>query len=178
MFRKRVGKSKVVLLASTSVISELAREYDDIVDALITDDLSAVSLIGLLSAVQQGFRVTLPDGHGNGDTLATSMPAMAAASDMIQRAATDPLQDPRMSTGVGSPLQDHSRNNIVQETNLSTREMAVMRSLKDGASNKDIAKTLNIVENTVKVHLRSCYRKIGVKNRTQAAVWASKNLPG
>lgn len=61
---------------------------------------------------------------------------------------------------------------------LSRRETAVIRKLCEGASNKDIANALNIGESTVKVHLHACYRKIGVRNRTQAAIWAAKHLSG
>ena len=48
----------------------------------------------------------------------------------------------------------------------------VLGLLAKGASNKNIARHLGIVEATVKVHVRSLFRKICVDNRTQAAVWA------
>ena len=38
-----------------------------------------------------------------------------------------------------------------------------------------IARTCDITEATVKVHMKSILRKIGVKNRTQAALWAMAN---
>ena len=44
-----------------------------------------------------------------------------------------------------------------------------------GASNKHIARELQIAEATVKVHVKSVLRKIRVKNRTQAAMWAWSN---
>ena len=50
--------------------------------------------------------------------------------------------------------------------------MHILQSLMTGASNKVIANRLNLAEATVKVHLRSILRKIQVRNRTQAAVWA------
>ncbi|SFT77622.1 helix-turn-helix transcriptional regulator [Sedimentitalea nanhaiensis] len=179
-FRDRASQSTVVILASSSVISQIASDYEDIVDALITDDLSAVSLIGLLSAVQQGFRVTLPAGRRRGDPLAAP-PALAPqsnASAQAQAAFRSSITEQQVSPAASTASADRILDDIARQTNLSAREMAVIQSLKDGASNKDIAKTLNIVENTVKVHLRSCYRKIGVKNRTQAAVWAAKHIPG
>jgi len=55
---------------------------------------------------------------------------------------------------------------------LSGREAAIMRALVQGASNKVIAFRLNITEATVKVHVKGILRKIQVKNRTQAAIWA------
>lgn len=45
-----------------------------------------------------------------------------------------------------------------------------------GASNKHIAKMLNISESTVKLHVGSIFKKYGVRNRTQLAVFAKKPL--
>jgi two-component system nitrate/nitrite response regulator NarL len=44
--------------------------------------------------------------------------------------------------------------------------------LTRGASNKRIARDLNIAEATVKAHIKSVLRKLRVNNRTQAALWA------
>jgi two-component system, NarL family, nitrate/nitrite response regulator NarL len=57
-------------------------------------------------------------------------------------------------------------------SNLSPREQQILRYITAGHSNKMIANSLDINEPTVKVHLRSILRKLGVNNRTQAAVWA------
>jgi DNA-binding NarL/FixJ family response regulator len=53
---------------------------------------------------------------------------------------------------------------------LSPRELAVLERLADGAANRDIALELQITVNTVKFHLASIYRKLGVDNRTEASV--------
>ncbi len=58
---------------------------------------------------------------------------------------------------------------------LSEREVAIMSRLTGGMPNKVIATELTITEATVKVHLKSIMKKIGVSNRTQAAVWAINN---
>lgn len=55
---------------------------------------------------------------------------------------------------------------------LSARERVILVHLTQGASNKHIARALNIAEATVKVHVKSLLRKIHVNNRTQAAMWA------
>ena len=65
----------------------------------------------------------------------------------------------------------------LQDQHLSFREAAILQALIDGAPNKLIAQNLNITEATVKVHVKAVLRKIRVKNRTQAAVWAVKNPP-
>ncbi len=56
--------------------------------------------------------------------------------------------------------------------NLTTREHAVLGHLARGASNKMIARYLGISDATVKVRLKSLFRKLGIRNRTMAAAWA------
>lgn len=55
---------------------------------------------------------------------------------------------------------------------LSHREMQILALLLNGAPNKRIAFDLKISEGTVKVHLKAILKKINVRNRTQAAIWA------
>ncbi len=55
---------------------------------------------------------------------------------------------------------------------LSPREKDVLSALIHGASNKLIARELEISDATVKVHVKSILRKIGAHNRTEAALWA------
>jgi two-component system nitrate/nitrite response regulator NarL len=69
--------------------------------------------------------------------------------------------------GVGA----RSWENLEEHSNLSDREIATLRGLVDGASNKMIARTLGIAEATVKVHVKAILRKLNVANRTQAAIW-------
>jgi len=45
-----------------------------------------------------------------------------------------------------------------------------------GEPNKVIAKRLDITEATIKVHVKAILRKVGVANRTQAAMWAKEHL--
>jgi two-component system, NarL family, nitrate/nitrite response regulator NarL len=55
---------------------------------------------------------------------------------------------------------------------LSERETQILDGLVKGHANKVIARTYDITEATVKVHMKSILRKIQVANRTQAAIWA------
>lgn len=58
---------------------------------------------------------------------------------------------------------------------LSDREREVLAMVAEGLPNKLIAQHLGISEKTVKAHLTSVYRQIGVTDRTQAALWAKRH---
>ena len=58
---------------------------------------------------------------------------------------------------------------------LSPRETQVLLLVVDGLLNKQIAQRLGITERTVKAHLTSAYQRIGVADRTQAALWVQRH---
>lgn len=74
------------------------------------------------------------------------------------RRVTGALATPRLSADVEVPL--------------TQRESEVLRQLALGLTNKEIAAALHISYETVKEHVQHILRKIGVSDRTQAAVWA------
>lgn len=79
------------------------------------------------------------------------------------RRVTGALATPRMSAESDVPL--------------TQRESEVLRQLAHGLTNKEIGQALGISYETVKEHVQHILRKIGVNDRTQAAVWAvRKNL--
>jgi DNA-binding NarL/FixJ family response regulator len=59
---------------------------------------------------------------------------------------------------------------------LSPRELEVLRLVAKGLANKQIGRSLGISERTVKVHLGNVFRRIGVGDRTSAALWAREHL--
>lgn len=63
----------------------------------------------------------------------------------------------------------------VEDDSLTRRETEVLRLIAEGLYNKEIANRLSISEKTVKNHVSSILKKIGVSDRTQAAVYAIKN---
>ncbi len=58
---------------------------------------------------------------------------------------------------------------------LTARERDVLALVIDGMANKQIARRLGISEKTVKGHLTNLFQRIGVADRTQAALWAERN---
>ena len=59
-------------------------------------------------------------------------------------------------------------------SNISGREMQTLEQLCIGLSNKEIARNLDIQEVTVKLHVKNIFSKLGVSNRTQAALFAKE----
>lgn len=59
---------------------------------------------------------------------------------------------------------------------LTPREAEVLSLVRSGLANKQIARRLGISERTVKAHLTSVFQRIGVVDRTQAALWAERHL--
>jgi DNA-binding NarL/FixJ family response regulator len=58
---------------------------------------------------------------------------------------------------------------------LTPRERAVLAEIARGRSNREIARTLNVAEKTVKTHVSSIFTKLGVADRTQAALHAVRS---
>jgi DNA-binding NarL/FixJ family response regulator len=73
-------------------------------------------------------------------------------------------------------LGGSNENESTEIPSLSRREMLILRMLMEGASNKSIALKLVITESTVKVHMKSVLRKLRLRNRTQAAIWARDHV--
>ena len=86
-----------------------------------------------------------------------------------QNGASAPVPPPAAVEKAPSALAEVPRRRAPE---LTDRQTAIWRLLAEGRSNKDIARRLAIAESTVKSQIRSIYRKLGVRNRTQAALRA------
>ena len=78
---------------------------------------------------------------------------------------------PKQINDILKPKSLIKKSNVIELTN---RQGQILGLIKErGSSNKMIARTLNISESTVKLHLSLIFKKYGVKNRTQLAVFSS-----
>lgn len=95
------------------------------------------------------------------DELGKAIRAAARGESPLDPKAARALLSSRAATGAAPPL--------------SEREREVLAMVAEGLPNKVIAQRLSISEKTVKAHLTSVFRQIGVTDRTQAALWAQRN---
>jgi DNA-binding NarL/FixJ family response regulator len=71
-----------------------------------------------------------------------------------------------------------ARHDATRSPSLTARELEILELLRRGMANKEIASRLGITVKTVKAHLSSLFQKLGVLDRTQAALWAERAAPG
>jgi two-component system nitrate/nitrite response regulator NarL len=89
----------------------------------------------------------------------------------IRRAAAgESVLSPEMSTRLMREIRSGGATTAAPA--LSPREREILAFLARGASNKEIARTLEVAESTVKIHVQHILRKLLLSSRVQAAVWA------
>jgi DNA-binding NarL/FixJ family response regulator len=133
-------------------------------------------------------RVVMLSGYDNPTYVARAV-ALGAAGYISKSASRDEIIEGIRTAAAGETIwsRDELRrvtgalaapraNNDV-DVPLTKRENEVLKQLAFGLTNKEIAQSLGISYETVKEHVQHILRKIGVSDRTQAAVWAvRKNL--
>jgi two-component system nitrate/nitrite response regulator NarL len=92
-----------------------------------------------------------------------SMDGEAVVSPEMTGSLVAALQQTAVAQAANDPLEQ-----------LSPREREVLQEIARGASNKEIARTLDIAETTVKIHVQHILRKLGLSSRVQAAVYATR----
>ncbi|MBU3989514.1 MAG: LuxR C-terminal-related transcriptional regulator, partial [Gammaproteobacteria bacterium] len=100
--------------------------------------------------------------------------------DNILKMICDAMQgqnviSPELSSLLATALREESESESRNQASLTERETAILRCLAAGMSNKLIARELDIMESTVKVHVRNLFKKLKFRSRVEAAVWAIAN---
>lgn len=85
---------------------------------------------------------------------------------------------PELASLLATALREESVTENRNHASLTERETAILKCLSAGMSNKLIARELDIMESTVKVHIRNLLKKLKFRSRVEAAVWAVANQLG
>ncbi len=152
-----------------------------------------VDAIAGLRAASPGSRVVMLTVSEDGQDLAAALRNGAQGyllktidgdllSEALRRAARgEPVVSPEMMGKLvaafqsqGAPEPQAPEPDEAPASPLSPREEEVLVQIARGASNKEIARTLDIAETTVKIHVQHILRKLGLSSRVQAAVYASE----
>jgi two-component system, NarL family, nitrate/nitrite response regulator NarL len=161
--RDRLPSAFIVVISATSHRSEVKPALEAGANCYLRDAMTPQTLLTAIELVLQGqtilpaeFLKSLPNLDGD---LKRGIEPTESSLEATNRANADPR-----------PAKTSA------DVTLSAREETILQALVDGAPNKVIAQRLNITEATVKVHVKAILRKIGVQNRTQAAIWAIKHF--
>lgn len=93
----------------------------------------------------------------------------------VGEAVVSPEMTGKLVAALQAPAPTPSLAPATPSQLLSRREQEVLEQIALGASNKEIARTLDIAETTVKIHVQGILRKLGLTSRVQAAVYATSH---
>jgi two-component system nitrate/nitrite response regulator NarL len=192
--RKFWPDSKIMLLCESASPTDVQKLLISHIDGFVPLFVSAGTLSSVLNLIiTQDLRVMIVDEakHCTVKTSQSEEPhTPAGAADIFLSSA---IGDEAIPVGMvampNTGLQANGADSVdvaavdstvekvpsLRNSKLSEREAQIMDSLVKGHANKVIARTFDISEATVKVHIKSILRKIRVANRTQAAIWALEN---
>ena len=151
-FKTTFPDGKVVLFADHLSLEELLSAFHSGTNAYFVSVQTCEAFIKVLELVMLGETV-LP-------------------WELLTLIGKDTQEPPGGSRGTCGNGQGGGTEERERGPRLSERERFILRRLIEGDSNKHVARRLNIAEATVKVHVKAILRKIDVRNRTQAAMWA------
>lgn len=160
-FKTEHPAARIVMLSDSCNAQHLMKSIEAGADAYLSKQITGEALLKSLDLVWMGETVITSAFLS---TIFLTQPEADAPETPAPDREVDhlPAPEPASSGDIGF--------NRLQR--LSCKEQLIMQCLTRGASNKAIARELNMAEATVKVHIKGILRKIRVTNRTQAAVWA------
>jgi two-component system response regulator DesR len=147
------------------VIARRAKPDVAIVD--VTDAGPFVSsYIGPLHTAHPAMSLLLSTRDGGSAMLRTPLPAGAAGLITATQSVDEVISSVRLAL-VGQAVP--GRAAPIEGPELSGREREVLMLISTGATNREIAESMHVSSETVKKHAAALYRKLGVRNRTEAA---------
>ncbi|NLF70220.1 MAG: response regulator transcription factor [Candidatus Anammoximicrobium sp.] len=146
-------------------------------------DMDGLNVLGRIKLDRPDLPVLIISTYDNPTYVARAV-ALGAAGYVLKDSDRNRLLTAVRGAATGEPIWTREelrrvtgalatpRLNAEMEVPLTQRESEVLKQLALGLTNKEIAQALHISYETVKEHVQHILRKIGVTDRTQAAVWA------
>lgn len=181
MFLERQDDIEAQTAADLDAALKIASSQDQFDLLLLDYNMPGMNgLSGLTKAMEYdgGQRVALMSGQATRDIAQKALDAGAAgfvpktlpAKSMVNAIRFMAMGEQYAPLEFMTAPTDEPENELTEK--LTPREFQVLRGLTEGKSNKEIARDLEIQEPTVKLHVKTLYRKIDASNRTQAALIA------
>ena len=173
---KMVAKNpevRAVILTASHTASDVLPAFVAGAYGFLRQDIPSKQLIKSLELVALGDSVMHPHFRQMG-LISPAGPAPALGEGDASPETNVGLFPRRPDTRSSNGLREAEQDDVVKS--LSRRELVILRTLTEGASNKIIARKMVITESTVKVHMKAILRKLRLQNRTQAAIWARTHL--
>jgi DNA-binding NarL/FixJ family response regulator len=127
-------------------------------------------------------QVLVLTSYSDGERIVAALDAGAVGYLLKDAEPDDVLAGIRAVTRGESPIHPKAARQLLgartaraTAPELTPREAEVLGLVRQGLANKQIARRLGISERTVKAHLTSVFARIGVVDRTQAALWAERH---
>ena len=164
-------------------VAYVVEEHPDIVlmDVSMPGMNGIEALRRLLSAVP-GTRVVMLTSFSSHETVVEAFDTGAVGYLLKDSDPVELINGIRAAVQGDSPVSPRAAKELINERvrrrpfeGLTPREREVLQLLGRGLSNKQIAWRLGINEKTVKAHLSSVFDRLGVDDRTQAALWAQRH---
>jgi NarL family two-component system response regulator LiaR len=180
--RLQEGVEVVGEAASAAEAVEIAGNVspDVVLLDLVMPDGNGISVLRRLIDVAPGVRVLVLTSFADDAQIFAAMAAGASGyllKDIDPQALADAIRDvhagrPALHPSVAARLMRQGATPRVAHDDLTARERDVLRLMVEGLANKQIAQRLGIGEKTIKTHVSRVLAKLGVADRTQAAVLA------
>jgi DNA-binding NarL/FixJ family response regulator len=145
-------------------------------------EVDGVAATRMIMAEDLGVDVLVLTSFSDGERIVAALDAGAVGYLLKDADPEDVLQGIRAVGRGESPIHPKAARALLgvragsSQVQLTSRESEVLGLVREGLANKQIARRLDISERTVKAHLTSAFARIGVADRTQAALWAERNL--
>jgi DNA-binding NarL/FixJ family response regulator len=144
--------------------------------------LDGIEATRAILAERSGTAVLVLTSFSDRDRITGALDAGAVGYLLKDASADEVVRGIRTAAEGGSPLDPRAARLLLEAKHapdplagISPRERVVLRLLLEGMPNKLIAQRLGISEKTVKSHLTSVFRRLGVHDRVQAILWVERH---